>query len=127
MKQLKNILLAFGIVGGLSLAAFVPTVGAVDPFGPCSTVSGAADSSICGSTKDHASTIVKDIVNTLLYILGAVSVVVIIIGGILYTTSTGDPTRIKRAKETLTYAIVGLIVAVLAYAIVNYILNIFGK
>jgi hypothetical protein len=59
------------------------------------------------------------IVNLLLYIAGAIAVLVIIYGGIRYITSTGDATRIKQAKDTVLYAVVGLIVAILAYAIVN--------
>jgi hypothetical protein len=48
---------------------------------------------------------------------------VIIFGGIRYVTSTGDSSRVKAAKDTVTYAVIGLIVALLAYAIVNFVLT----
>lgn len=58
-------------------------------------------------------------INFLLYIAGAIAVIVLIIGGIRYITSTGDAMRIKQAKDTILYGVVGLIIALLAYGIVN--------
>lgn len=69
---------------------------------------------------------IGNIVNVALYIAGALAVLVIIYSGIRYITSTGDAARIKAAKDTLIYAIVGLIVAMLAYAIVNFVIGRFG-
>ena len=67
--------------------------------------------------------IVKTIVNILLYILGAVAVIMIVIGGIRYTTSGGDSSAIKGAKDTILYSIIGLVVAFMAYAIVNWVIG----
>lgn len=64
--------------------------------------------------------------NLLLYIAGAIAVIVIIVGGIRYITSTGDAMRIKQAKDTILYGIVGLIVAIIAWAIVKYIVDTLG-
>jgi multisubunit Na+/H+ antiporter MnhB subunit len=50
-------------------------------------------------------------------------VVVIILGGVQYTTSSGDPAKVKKAKDTILYGIIGLVVALLAYAIVNFVLS----
>ena len=47
----------------------------------------------------------------------------IIYGGVLYTTSAGDPGKVKKAKDTILYGIIGLVIAVLAFAIVNFILG----
>ena len=49
----------------------------------------------------------------------------IIYGGIQYTTSAGDSGKVTNAKNTILYAIVGLIVSILAYAIVNFVTNAF--
>ena len=57
---------------------------------------------------------------------GLLSVIFIIVGGIKYTLSGGDSSGIKSAKETITYAVVGLIVTLLAFGIVNYITGIRG-
>jgi multisubunit Na+/H+ antiporter MnhB subunit len=60
-----------------------------------------------------------------LFILGAIAVIMIVIGGIRYTTSNGDSGSIKSAKDTILYAVVGLVVAMLAYAIVNFVVQSF--
>ena len=63
--------------------------------------------------------------NIVFPIAGAVCVVFIIIGGIQYTTSNGDPGQTKRAKDTLIYSVVGLVFVVMAFAIVQLILGRF--
>lgn len=61
--------------------------------------------------------------NTLLFVLGTVAVIVIVIGGIRYATANGDPQKITSAKNTIMYAVVGLIVAVMAWAIVTFVVT----
>lgn len=88
----------------------------------------APESAVCKDKVNadaKARAFVKTLVNTLLYILGAVSVVVIIFAGIFYTTSIGDQALITKAKNTLLYAVIGLIVALIAYAIVNFVIDKF--
>lgn len=69
--------------------------------------------------------IFKTITNVLLFILGAISVIMIIVGGLRYVISGGNSTAVTAAKNTILYAIVGVIVALLAYAIVNFVLTSF--
>ena len=67
------------------------------------------------------------IINVALGLIGFVAVVMIIFGGVQYTTSSGDATKVTKAKNTILYGVVGLVIALLAFAIVNFILdNIFG-
>jgi len=66
------------------------------------------------------------VVNTFLYMAGAAAVIVIVIAGILYSTSGGETANVKRAKDMLTYAVIGLVVALLAYAIVNFVIARFS-
>ena len=61
----------------------------------------------------------------LLFVIGLVSVIMIIIGGIRYVTSNGDSSQTKAAKDTILYAVVGLIIAIMAYAIVSWVVNVF--
>ena len=68
-------------------------------------------------------TIFNNIVNILLFIIGAVSVLMIIIGGIRHAVSAGDQSAVTSAKNTILYAIVGLVVAFMAYAIVNWVIG----
>ena len=63
------------------------------------------------------------VVNVLLFLVGAISVIMLIIGGIRYIVSAGDQNQVTGAKNTIMYAIVGIIVAVVAYGIVNYLLT----
>lgn len=65
----------------------------------------------------------KTITNVALFLLGAVSVLMLIYGGIRYTTSGGDSGSITTAKNTILYAIVGIVVALLAYAIVSFVIS----
>lgn len=66
------------------------------------------------------------VTNVLLYLVGAISVIMIIIGGIRYIVSGGDSTNVTAAKNTILYAIVGIVVAVLGYAIVNFVITSFS-
>jgi hypothetical protein len=68
---------------------------------------------------------ITTIVNILLFLLGAIAVVMIVIGGIRYATSNGEQSAIASAKNTILYAVIGLIVAILAYAIVNFVISQF--
>ncbi len=63
------------------------------------------------------------IFSTIFLIVGAVAVIFIIIAGIQYITSAGNPERAKRAKDTILYAIIGLVVALFATAIVNFVVG----
>ena len=60
-------------------------------------------------------------INVILWIVGVLSVVMIIYGGFSYMTSAGDAAKVHKAKTILIYSIVGLIIAILAYAIVNFV------
>ena len=64
----------------------------------------------------------KKIINTILYIIGILAVVMVIIGGVQYTTSGGDQAKVTKAKNTILYGIIGLVIAILAYAIVNFVI-----
>ena len=66
---------------------------------------------------------VKKITNTILYIVGIVAVIMLIVGGIKYVISGGDSKKVTDAKNTVLYAIIGLVVAFLAFAIVNFVIS----
>ena len=64
---------------------------------------------------------VASVTDTALIIVGGLSVIFIVVGGLLYITSAGNLTRVKQAKDTITYSIVGLVIAASAFAIVTFI------
>ena len=63
------------------------------------------------------------IVNTMLFIIGFLSVIMLIFGGLRYIISGGNAAAVTAAKNTILYAIVGLIIAIFAYAIVNFVIG----
>lgn len=112
------------IAGVLFFTALVaPTIGAQD----LSMQSGANSAKGTDQVSDLFGNagIFSTITNTLLFILGAISVIMIIIGGLRYVISGGDSNAVSAAKNTILYAVVGIIVAILAYAIINFVINSF--
>jgi len=72
---------------------------------------------------DSFPEIFKRISNILIYLIGAISVIMLIVGGFRYVVSGGDSAGVEGAKNTILYAIVGLVIAFLAYAAVNFIIG----
>ena len=66
---------------------------------------------------------IQIIINTVFGIIGVVAVIMIIIGGVNYTMSQGDSTKVQKAKNTILYGIIGLVVVLLSFAIVSFVLN----
>lgn len=64
-----------------------------------------------------------NILNGVIGVLSFVCVVVIIIGGVTYMTSSGDAGKVKKGKDTILYGVIGLVVCVLAFAIVNFVIS----
>mgnify|MGYP003092074704 FL=1 len=61
--------------------------------------------------------------NTILLVVGLISVIMLVYGGLRYILSGGDSKKVTDAKNTILYAIIGLIISLLAYAIVHFVLN----
>jgi len=124
MKRFIKLTLAtvFAIAGIYAFHIATPAY-AVDVIqNSCS--SGGAGSPLCESDEELPN-MITSVVNLLLAVLGFVAVLMIIIGGIRYATSNGDASQTKAAKDTVLYAVIGLVVAILAYAIVNFVLDFF--
>lgn len=126
MKQIiKTLVLSSFLVLGVAFTLFaVPEVSAQNALETaCQSDPGA---SLCqeGETGD-VNNILGIVVNTLLFIVGALAVIMIIIGGIRYTVSGGDSGAVNGAKNTIFYSVIGLIVAFAAYAIVNWVFQLF--
>lgn len=66
------------------------------------------------------------VINVIVGVIGFVAVLMIIMGGISFATSQGDSSKVAKARNTILYGVVGLVVALLAFAIVNFVLtNVF--
>lgn len=134
-KQIKQVLAAVLVVPALLLGVslFAPATPAHAAFDK-----GLNDGATSAQGKDQkgdAATLFGDgsgeggifrtITNVLLFIIGAISVIMLIVGGIRYVVSGGDSTAVQNAKNTILYAIVGVVVAILAFAVVNFVITSF--
>lgn len=126
------------VLGLLAVPAIVLSVaGVASPaFAADLSISGGAssakgnDQSAClfgteSGCDGQGTPIFKTITNVLLFIIGAISVIMLIIGGFRYVTSQGDQNAVTSAKNTILYAVIGIIVAILAYAVVNFVISSF--
>jgi len=89
-----------------------------------------ADCSQAAGTKDNlfgSNGIFQTIANTLIFLVGAIAVLFLIIGGLRYVISNGEAKNVEAAKNTILYAIVGIVVAILSYAAVNFVINALSK
>ena len=115
----------FAMVLGLAAMPYAQPVGASIVDEGIDGGANAAKSEDQGSDLFGDGGIFRTITNVLLFLIGAVSVIMLIIGGIRYTISGGDSTAVTSAKNTILYAVIGIIVALLAYAVVNFVLDSF--
>jgi hypothetical protein cdiviTM7_00617 len=83
----------------------------------------ATTSEMQGKSIDGKDGLIKTVVNILLWAVGILSVIMIIFSGFRYITSSGDASKTKSAQSTLIYSVVGLIVAIMAWAIVNMVIK----
>lgn len=117
LALMVSLSITFGY-GGLALAA--GQTAARDQV--CEGVSGQVGGS-CDSGATDIQTIIAAIINILSIIVGIAAVIMIIIAGLKYVTSGGDTSSIASAKNTLIYAVVGLIVTAFAQFIVRFVLQ----
>ena len=126
-KLSRGLLLVPALVLGLS---FVPAPAYAVTDGTCDeTDISFSEGADCARGEDQATNlfgtggIFATITNVLLFLIGAISVIMLIIGGIRYVVSGGDQAQVTGAKNTILYAIIGIIVAFLAYAAVRFVTN----
>ncbi len=122
---LSAIAVALTVLGLGSVAAISPAYAAV----PCPNGDMATSYDECYSNKqgvfennDLMNTL-QIIINVVVGVVGFVAVAMIVIGGISFATSQGDTSKVAKARNTILYGVVGLVVALLAYAIVNFVLK----
>ncbi|MFZ2545319.1 MAG: hypothetical protein WAW80_05055 [Candidatus Saccharimonadales bacterium] len=86
----------------------------------------ATDLNLTGGDTIQANDI-QSLLGTVYMVAGMVAIVVIVIGGVRYVTSGGEASNIKAAKDSILYAVIGLIVVIMASAITNFVLSNVGK
>ncbi len=125
-KAAQSLLLVPALALGVSLVPMATPVSAAT----CSETDVTLSSGAACSKSDEQQEklfgvdgIFQTITNVLLFLIGAVSVIMLIYGGIRYTVSGGDSNSVTAAKNTILYAVVGIVVAILAYAAVNFVIG----
>lgn len=73
--------------------------------------------------KPTPDTALKTVLNIVFSLAGIIAVIVIVVGGLQYSISNGDPNKAAKAKNTIIYALVGLIIAISAFSIVNFVIG----
>lgn len=146
-KKIASLLASVSLVTAMFTVALVPLPAAaagINVFQNCGggstggqtapggaqpqTGSTSGGSDICGAAKqDDFEKLMKNIINTILLVLGMIAVIMIIVGGIRYVLSNGESAQVQAAKNTVLYSVVGLVIAILSYAIVNFVLDAFSK
>jgi hypothetical protein len=126
MKQLiKKCMVGLSIVVlGISLLA-APVYAAAAKDGVCEGIGLASGGNGCADPASSPSveSIIKIVINLLTLVVGIAAVIMIIIGGLKYILSSGDSANISSAKNTILYAIIGLVIVALAQVIVRFVVN----
>lgn len=131
IQRLRNILLSIGLFGLVAAPVALPVTAYADAT---SQIQGGL---LCGSDLKTGTSgcdtstqsgldlpkVMTTIINIFSVIVGFVAVIMIIIGGVRYITSGGDSGNISAAKNTIIYAIIGLIIVALAQVLVHFVLN----
>ena len=102
-------------------SAFTPVVSAGNGIDICA--GDGSGSVYCNNKSDgegKVNGIIGSIVQVLLTAVGIISVIMIVIGGIMFATSSGDAQKTAKARNTILYAVIGLVVSIFAAAIVNF-------
>ena len=127
IKQIATATLAtLALVLGVSLVpSLAGTANAQSNLenGVCSGVQATGASDCKDANGEGLKGLVKNILNILSWIIGVVSVVMIIVGGFRYIISSGDSGQIQSAKNTILYAVVGLIIVLFAQLIVRFVIG----
>lgn len=118
---------AIGVVAVIATPVLATPSSLGSLIGDACSEAGAAQGVCDGSTQSRdVSSYLANIVSFLLMVVGVLSVVMIIVAAIRITTSAGDSNKLTSGKNTLLYAIIGLAVSALAFAIVNFVVGEFS-
>ncbi len=131
MKSIKLTVISLVAMFSLGMTFVVaPGASAQSPILDCRD-SALAASDLCKEFLDNSDggrifgpdSLISRVVETIIFVSGSIAVLMIVIGGLRYAISNGDPQGIANAKNTIIYAIVGLVIALMAEAILRFVLQ----
>lgn len=125
-KTLTQAFIGLAIV--MSAYAIVSTIrfailGGNGKLNNCMNIPDSPDGSITGSNCTTGATVVTGAIHWFIAVAGIVSAIFVVYGGISYVTSSGDPSKLEKAKKTITYALIGLAIVALAEVITAFVSN----
>ena len=121
-KEIKNMRrILKNIICGLALSTVLVAAPVAVESASAQVQDGLNMTKTADTQNTSVDTLIRNVINILLWAIGIVSVIMIIIGGIRYATSNGDSNQVTAAKNTIMYAVIGLVIAIFAYAIVNFV------
>lgn len=134
VKKLRNILVKVSLVGLVALPMLAPAAVYADTEPSIEgNLCGGADNLQVGETgtcdetdvadaQNRVNDIIATVINILSVVVGVVAVIMIIFGGFRYVTSGGDSGNVSSAKNTILFAVVGLVIVALAQVVVRFVL-----
>lgn len=126
LSAIAAVLMVLGLSGVATMSPAYAATPCADGTTSTTGLDGCNEWGSSNLKKDDLMSTLQVVINVVIGIIGFVAVVMIIMGGISFATSQGDSSKVAKARNTILYGVVGLIVALLAYAIVNFVLtNIF--
>lgn len=135
MSTMKHLKLVFGAIAVLAPLILYAPAGALAPAVPlhllaatpkqeiCTGIGLATADGGCGDNGLQANNVLAAIINLLSVVIGIVAVVMIIVAGFRFITSGGDAAKVSGAKNAIIYALIGLVIVVLAQFIVRFVLT----
>ncbi|MEO5690741.1 MAG: hypothetical protein ABIQ64_00975 [Candidatus Saccharimonadales bacterium] len=128
MKQFFNkLMVGFGVSALMVAGASVVThqaSAATNPLDSTCSQATLSGSDVCASRKDELfgpNSFWTRLINTMIMVVGLAATLMVIIGGLRYVLSGGDASQTKSAKDTILYSIVGIVIALMSYALVNFV------
>lgn len=134
LTKIRQKLTMLGVLAAMLLPAALPVMSPQVAFAASTNARQAACDGIgltgadCGSgdAGTKLTSVIKTVVNLLAWMVGVAAVIMIILAGFKYITSGGDSAKVSSAKNTMVYALVGMVVAVLAQFLVHFVLDKFS-
>lgn len=129
IKKLKNLIMSVSLFSMLAAPVVAPVAVYAQSIeegldaGTCLSTDGSLDCPDAQEAEDSVNEIIALVINIFSIVVGVIAVVMIIIGGLKYITSGGDSGNVSGAKNTILYAIIGLVVVALAQIIVRFVLQ----
>jgi hypothetical protein len=125
-NKIKLLLISLGIIAG-AMAFHAPAVSAQSASeSVCKGIGVLTESGECdesSSSGPSVNSIIRTTITILSFLIGIISVIMIMVGAFKYITSGGDSGKVTSAKNTIVYALIGLVIAALAQVLVRYVLT----